>query len=145
MEADAIQFWADTNRLPKGVSAEERAKELVCIGYHEGRVFGLTTAQIGMYELVRHKLAFWRILVHPDFRSHGMQYALTNRMIEYFEQWSRERPEEELAGLASVQTGNTYVNTVGHDPVVIGSRSVMINYNSNNDIVRVRWFDHIRV
>lgn len=144
LERDAVAFWDKMDALPAGVSPDDRLPELVCVAYHEDQVIGLATADIGPYRPLRKKFAFWRVLIHPDYRLHGMRVNMSSFVNSFFRDWARENPEEELAGMGSV-VSTTYDRPEGYRPVARVSRAVAVGYNELDQLVRITWFDDVRV
>ena len=73
-----------------------------------------------------------------------MRIAISYFVNSFFATWSRDHPEEKLAGLGGV-VSSTYPRPEGSRPVTRVSRSVAVGYNDINQIVRIKWFDHVRL
>lgn len=142
--ADATLFWQEMDVLPEDVTAEDRAKQLVCLAYDNETVVGVATAAIGLHPPLRQKFAFWRVLVHPDYRERGLRITISHYVHSFFEVWSKDHPEEDFAGVIGV-VSSTYPRPNGTHPVGRASRAVIVGHNTRNQFIRVKWFDHVRV
>lgn len=68
LEADAIAFWQKNKFLPKGVVAEERAKELCGLVYRDGEVIAVSTIIIkdnAAFSLPHGNVSLRRLTVFP--------------------------------------------------------------------------------
>ena len=101
LEADAIAFWRKSKFLPKGVAAEERAKELCGLVYRDGEVIAVSTITIQKMPRFRCRIAMYRCAASPSFRRSPYSLQVTNKSRALMEQWSLEHPEEGVMGLAA--------------------------------------------
>ncbi len=101
LEADAIAFWRKSKFLPKGVAAEERAKELCGLVYRDGEVIAVSTITIQKMPRFRCRIAMYRCAASPSFRRSPYSLQVTNESRALMEQWSLEHPEEGVMGLAA--------------------------------------------
>jgi GNAT superfamily N-acetyltransferase len=141
IEADAVQFWTRLGLLPSGVSPEERAKELVCVAYADGRLIAVGTAAIEHIPQLRANFAVIRGATDPDYRRLGAMWALAEPVRATLEQWAIDNPEERLAGrLGFVEHGAW--GELAKMPVV--SRLMLFGYTAEGRQIRGDWFDHFR-
>ncbi|MDO8290102.1 MAG: hypothetical protein Q7T44_12865 [Parvibaculum sp.] len=139
-ERDAIEMWKETGRLMPGVSAEARAKELVAVAYSGDRLVAISTAQIHIYEPLRQRFAFMRLLVRPEAEKSGLVVPLTFLFRESLRQWSLANPQAEVAGYAAVIANQGY----GARPV-LNAGLTLVGYTDKGSQIRVCWWDHFKL
>ncbi len=142
-ELDAIALWERLGQLPSGDKPDDRAKQLMTVAYDGDRLVGVTTAFIEFYPPVREKLAFYRILLEPDFRGKNLMPLLVQEAFRVIERWSKEHPVEQVAGLGSVRQ-SAHLTENFRSPYGRSIGAVTIGYSDDGDRVSVRWFDHHR-
>lgn len=144
IEADAIDFWTRLAILPPGVTPEERARELAAVGYKDGRLVGIVTAVPGRLEQVRARVAMIRGAVDPEHRRSRLAFALTLGARALLEQWSKDHPEEKLAGLGAVVESPDLLARA-KEPFWPTTRFGLIGYTPEGRQLRVSWFEHYRL
>ena len=141
LEADAIAFW-DRHRInPAGTTPQARAKELAAIAYENGVVVALSTINVELFVQLRQKFAFIREAVAPSYRRNKIGGDLLIYTRDLAERYSRENPDEKIAGAAAVYQ-IPGVGTYGSGRT---SRLALIGYTDHNEQVRAMWFDHMQV
>lgn len=143
-EQDAIAFWERLDRLPAGERPEDRAKQLITVAYDGERLVGVTSAFIEFYPPLHQILAFYRILLDPEFRGHNLMPLLVQKAFRVIGQWSKAHPAEQVAGLGSVRQ-SAHLTENFRSPYGRSIGAAMIGISESGDRVSVRWFDHIRV
>jgi hypothetical protein len=143
-EKDAAEFWNRLGILPGNVSPEERAKELIAVAYRDGRIVGVHTAKLGRPDQVRARLAMLRSAVDPDCRRTRVSFALTLYSRALLERWSKERPEERLAGLGAILESRELAGR-GQEPFWPTTRFILIGYMPDGRQLRVSWFEDFRL
>ena len=144
LEADAVAFWNRLGILPRGIRAEERAKELVAVAYRGDAIVGVITAQLVVLDQVRARLAMIRAAVDTDLRRTHLAFALMLDARAMLEQWSRANPDERLAGLGAViEAPELRAREV--QPFWPLSRFGVIGYAPNGRQIRVSWFEDFRL
>ena len=137
---DAVAMWTRAGVLPRGVSPEARAEELVIAIYDGETMAGCLTADIQVLPRLREKFAFCRSFIAPAWRGRRLTDRLMIDGHDELGRWSKEHPEEGLAGCAAI-----YQNKVlGRSPVEPSGLS-LIGYTPQGDQLRVLWFDHHRL
>lgn len=144
IERDAIDFWNRMAILPADVTPEDRARELAAAAYRDGRLVGVATAVVGPVEQLRGNFAFFRCAVDPDERRSLASTALTVFARDLIEQWSADRPEENVLGLASVIVSSA-LRQRQRDPVWENTRLNLVGFTPDGRQLRVAWFAHARV
>src|SRR6185295_8158129 len=102
IERDAAAFWRRLGNLPGDVTPEERAKEVVLAAYSEGRMVGVVTASIGLFERVRARVAMLRGSVDPDFRRTHVGAVMFYQALETLEAWAAANPAERVAAVGGI-------------------------------------------
>ncbi len=143
LEADAIAFWRKSKFLPKGVAAEERAKELCGLVYRDGEVIAVSTITIQKIPRFRCRIAMYRCAASPSFRRSPYSLQVTNESRALMEQWSLEHPEEGVMGLAAAIESKLLER---HMPSVFWPAAlIFMGYMPNGQQLRVAWFKHATV
>lgn len=140
LQADAMKMWAEMGVLAPGVSPEARAKELVALAYHNGRLIGITTTTLHVYPPLRQRFAFMRMLMRPDVAESGVAVSLTIKFAEVMRLWSRANPEEQVAGFAALVPQGIYSGTT-----ILPTGLTLVGYTDEGYQVRVFWWDHFRI
>ena len=140
IEADAIAFWERLGILPAGVKPQDRARELVAAAYSDGRLVGVTTASLNLYEPLRARLAFQRCAVEPELRRSQVGSALTRFSFDLLEQWSAAHPEEKVPGFGGI-IESPDLREFQRRPVW-GDGLSLVGHLADGRQVRVAWFAH---
>lgn len=144
IEADAIAFWRRLDILPPDVTPEQRAKELGAVAYKDGRLVGVTTASLGRLEIVRARLAMLRGAVDPDHRRSHVAMALAVYTRELIQRWSKEHPEEKVAGLGAIIESPDLLARQ-REPFWPTTRFGVVGYRADGRQIRVSWFEDFRL
>jgi hypothetical protein len=144
IEADAIAFWNRLGILPPDVTPEARARELTAVAYKDGLVVGVHTVALGRLEIVRARLAMLRTAVDPEHRRSRVSMALTLYTRELLERWSRDHPEQRLAGLGAIIEGPNLFDRA-REPFWPTTRFGVVGYTDDGRQVRVSWFEDFRL
>lgn len=144
IEADAIAFWNRLDILPPGVSAEQRAKELIAVVYKDEQIVGVHTARIERVAQVRARLAMLRSAVDPDHRRTHVSMALTLYSRALLERWSAENPHERLAGLGAILESQQLAER-GKQPYWPQTRFILAGILPDGRQFRVSWFEDFRL
>lgn len=145
LESRVIKIWQENAVLPKGVSPEDRAAELVIVAMDGETVAGMTTAKIGLEESLRHKFAFFRVFVAPDYRRSDLMVPLVVATFDCLQNWSRQNPDERVAGLGSVRENPVLDGPRFQTPLTPTIGAMLVGYNDADRPIRVKWFSHICV
>jgi len=139
IERDAIGFWQRLGNLPTDTAPEERAKEVVLAAYHEGRLVGVTTAEVGIVPQVRARLAMLRGSVDPAYRRTGIGLAMYPRALDALEEWAAANPDEAVKGVGGIIEAPELADLqrVPYWPQV---RNGLIGFTPDGRQIRVRWF-----
>lgn len=143
-EKDAIAFWNELGIMASEEETRKRAGQLVCVGYVNDVLAGVQTADIGEYPPLKQKFAFFRAAVAPAYRLNYLQVRMATRTQEILENWARDNPEEEVAGVAIVMEASFQANR-RMPPVTPTNKTVLVGFNESGHQIRIKWFDHIRV
>ena len=142
VERDAIDYWKRIGSLPADVSPEQRAKEVVLAAYHEGRLVGLATAEVGILPQVRCRLAMLRGSVDPDYRRTGIGLAMYPRALDALEEWAAANPGEGLKGVGGIIEARQLAE-LQRVPYWAEVRNGLIGFTPDGRQVRVRWFQGV--
>ena len=122
--------------MPAAATPEERAKEVVLAAYSEGRMVGIVTASIGLFEQVRARVAMLRGSVDPEFRRSHIGIAMFAKdTVPTFLKMFVSRGQTELGWLHSRHTfsfGNYF------DPDKMGYRSLRVSDPDGGGLVQGR-------
>lgn len=129
--------------MPKGVTPEQRAKELIAAAYREGALVAVATARIERIDFLRARFAVIRGATDPAHRRGHAQLALAVPSRQALQQWAIAHPEEKLAG------GFVFVNRSEWGdftklPVWPESELAVVGYSEDGHQLRAAWFDHFR-
>lgn len=145
IESRAMRIWRDYGVLPDDASAEARAGQLAVVALEDGEIAGMTTSWIVDYRPLRRKFAFFRIFVVPDFRASGVMVPLVVSTFDCLETWSRENPQEDVAGFGSVRENPVLNGPDYQTPFTPTIRAMLVGYDKLDRPVRIKWFSHTRV
>lgn len=142
LEADAKTYWEKHELVPADQQAD-RARELVAVGYRNGSVVAVTTAELAILPGLRARFAMGRVSVAPEERRGSLGARLGGYMRRTIEAWSLEHPEEDVKGFGGVITAAEFGdkrrqpvwNDWGVDIAVAG-------YLPTGEQIRVGWFAH---
>ncbi len=145
LEADATAYWEKHKLTPPDQHAD-RAKELVAIGYRNGSVVAVTTAELVILPGLRARFAMGRVSVAPSERRGSLGARMGGYMRRVLEAWSLEHPEEDVKGFGGVITAAEFGekqrqpvwNDWGVDIAVAG-------YLPTGEQIRIGWFAHARL
>lgn len=144
LEADAKAFWT-TFGLAEA-ERERRAKELIALAYIDGKLAGVSSAKLMVMPVLRARIAYYRCAIVPEFRRKDLSYRLSGHARRLLEDWSKEHPEEKLAGLAAVIQAAEYQGKQ-LEPTwpEHGLHLNLACYLQTGEQLRVAWFDHGRL
>lgn len=140
LEADAIAFWERLGLLPPDVSPAARAKELVALAYRGGAVAGVMTAKVQQVDAVRARLAMIRAAVDPAQRQTHVVMALVLFARQTLADWSRDHPEEKLAGLGAVLESRE-LEARQRQAFWPQSKLGLAGYTADGRQFRISWFE----
>jgi hypothetical protein len=145
--SDAIAFWKRLGILPRNVTPEARAKELVLVAYQHGRIVGVVTAELGVLPQVRARMAMLRGAVDPELRRSQVGYAMLPAAPKMLETWSAEHPHERLAGIGGIGgiIESPELAAVQSQPYWPISRFGLIGFTPDGRQIRVSWFEGFRL
>lgn len=144
LQEEVMDMWRKFDALPTEEDLLERAQEIVVIGRHEGEIKGVVTAPIWDSPYLRHKFAFYRIFVSPEYRQGGLMRQMAHKMFDGLQVWAAENQDEELAGVASARE-SSILRSRPRKPISPGIGAMLVNFNPSGFPVSVKWFDHVRV
>jgi len=144
IEADAIAFWKRLGLLPKDVTPEARAKQLVFVAYRSGRIVGVVTADIGILPQVRARVAMLRGAVDPELRRSHVGLAMLLSAPALLETWSRENPHERLAGFGGILESRELA-AAQSQPYWPMSGLSLIGFTPDGRQIRMSWFKDFRL
>lgn len=144
VEADAIAFWERLGILPRTVTPEERAKELVSVVYKEGRLVAVVTGRAGMFDQVRARLAFLRGAVDPDHRRGRVGFAMMLHARAQLELWSATHPEARLAGIGGFIEADE-LRERGKQMYWPTTRFGVVGFMPDGRQIRISWFRGFRL
>lgn len=139
IERDAIDFWRRLGNLRADTTPEERAKEVVLAAYHEGRMVGITTAEVGILPQVRCRLAMLRGSVDPAYRRTGIGLAMYPRALDALEEWASANPGEGVKGVGGIIEA-AELGELQRVPYWAEVRNGLIGFTPDGRQIRVRWF-----
>jgi GNAT superfamily N-acetyltransferase len=139
IEQDAVAFWQRLGNLPAGAQPEARAKEIVVAAYHDGRMIGVTTAEVGILPRLRTRLAMLRGSVDPDYRRTHVGLAMFPRALATLESWAAANPDERVTGVGGILEAPELA-AFQRRPHWPESRFHLIGFTPDGRQIRVRWF-----
>jgi hypothetical protein len=145
LEADAKAYWDDHKLVPSDQQFD-RAMELVAIGYRNGSVVAVSTAELVILPGLRARFAMGRVSVAPEERRGSLGARLGGYMRRTIEAWSLEHPEEDVKGFGGVITaaefGEKQSQPVWND---WGVDIAVAGYMPGGEQIRIGWFAHARL
>lgn len=144
IRADALEMWGRLGLLPPRANPQRRADEIVAAAYLDDELAAVGTAYMSQVTLLRRRFAVWRVSVAPAYRRHHLMFALGGYSRDILESWSREHPELNIAGMATI-TSFQALSETKLPAVLPGSELRLIGYTPDGNRIRVAWFDHTRV
>lgn len=138
-EADVLALWRRMGGLPPGVDPGARVKQICIVAYEGDKLVAVTTVAITMLSPVRTKMAFFRALVSPEYRTQKILLPLTYALHQAMERYALANPDLKIGGTAAVvEAPNTIYKPVG------SAEMILVGYTQNNEPVLLRWFDSYR-
>jgi hypothetical protein len=142
LAADARSFWEQHDLVPTD-KHDARLKELVAIGYRDGRAVAITTAELVVLPGLRARFAMGRVSVDPAERRTTLGARMGGYMRRTLEAWSLEHPQEDVKGFGGIITAAEFGekqrqpvwNDWGVDIAVAG-------YLPTGEQIRIGWFAH---
>jgi hypothetical protein len=144
IEADAVAFWKRLGILPADVSPQQRAKELIAVVYKDDQVVGVHTATLERVAQVRARFAMLRSAVDPEHRRTHVSMALTLYSRALLERWSRDNPQERLAGLAAIVESQQLAER-GKQPYWPQTGFILAGFLKDGRQLRLSWFEDFRI
>lgn len=141
---DAMNFWRALKALPRGVAAEERARELCAAAYVDGELVGVSTMALNYSQMVRCRLGFFRCLVSPAHPDRRIARRLTLFSRQLLSDWSKDHPEEKVLGMAAILEAPNF-DLLGKRPIWPESGLRLAGYMPDGRQIRLSWFDHARL
>lgn len=151
---DAIALWRRLNILPKEVTPEARASELLYGAYINGDLASVATVELFVNNnLEGRKFALTRYLTAPEFREKDLftQGALFGH--NWLQAWSKENPEADLSGSMWTWTSKDEIYARKAPPYFprhkedrdLWPRCILTGWTGSGVGIWTWWFDHIRV
>jgi hypothetical protein len=144
IRSDTLAFWRRLKLMPSEPAAQARADEIVSAAYVGDQMVGVSTAYMTDVVRLRRRFAMWRVAVAPEYRRHHLMFALGGYSRGILEDWSREHPEQDIAGMATTSEFKE-LSAAKLPGVLLGSGLMMIGYTPEGGRIRVAWFDHAQV
>jgi hypothetical protein len=144
IERDAVHFWNRLAILPPGVAPERRAKELMGVAYKDEQIVGVQTAELGILQQVRARLAMIRNAVDPAVRRSHVSRALSVYTRDLMQRWSSEHPEERLAGLGALIESEELAG-YGKKPWWPPAKFMLAGFTPDGRQIRISWFEDFRL
>ena len=141
--ADAVALWHERGLLA-GEAAEARARQLVTLAYDGDRLAGVSTVEIGWIEQLRGRFAFFRDLVHPDYRRRQLAAVIVAHSRSILDLWAERNPDIGLCGLAAIVEGQA-LREPARLPCWTNAGLNLVGWLDDGRQLRVSWFDHARV
>ena len=139
IERDVASFWRRLGNLPADVTPEGRAKEVVLAAYCEGRMVGVVTASIGLFEKVRARVAMLRGSVDPEFRRSHVAVAMFYQALETLEAWAAANPAERVAAVGGILESRELAS-LQRIPFWPQTRFNLVGFTADGRQIRLRWF-----
>ena len=143
IEADAIALWTRLGVLPRDVTPEARAKQLIAAAYSGDRIVSLCTAVVERIDFLRARFLVMRSLTDPEFRRSHAQVALALPVKGVLEDWAAAHPEEKVAGVIGFVEPGAW-GEFARLPVAPIWSWTLVAYTHDGHQVRVVWFDDFR-
>jgi GNAT superfamily N-acetyltransferase len=121
--------------------SENRVKQLAMLAYDGDRLVGISTLNIRHFEQVRQTIAFFREVVHPDYRRKQVGRFLGRKTYKLIEEYALAHPEEKIGGMGAIYQAPG----IGQRAVTREARLALIGYTKRNEQVRIAWFPHFMV
>lgn len=137
-------LWAALGVVPDEAEVVARLEQLCYLARHGDRTVGVSTASLGRLPQLRGDFFFFRCLVAPDYRRHGVARALAVLCRQRLERWSQEHPEARALGMAAV-VESPALNELSRLPVWPASGLTLVGYADRERQIRVAWFGHARL
>lgn len=144
LEKDAIAFWEEHGLLGPQAQPAQRVKRLVSVGYQDGEVISVCTANVTPFERVKKNFAWIRIAVHPDHRRQGIMKRTLANASDALEAWSESHPRAEICGIGTVMDLPMF--NQGDLPAILENpKLTLAGYNEQGHKMYIYWFDHIMI
>lgn len=116
------------------------AKNLCVVAYEGKELVALAPAEIRYAQRVRANMAFLRVFVSPPHRKKGVVIPLTFKFHEIMRKYSLDNPDKRIGGIMAIVTAPGIM-----DEPVTKAFLHLIGYNTRNQPLILRWFEHYRL
>ena len=107
-------------------------------------LIGVQTAQLVKFDTIGARFALLRASVDPDARRGHAAATLAYRARDIIETWSREHPEEKVAGIAAILESRELAG-LARNPFWPGTGLLLAGYTQDGRQIRISWFGHYRL
>jgi hypothetical protein len=140
LENEIVEFWTAHRMLPPEVNARERARQVVLTVRHEGKIVGLTSADVIRYRQLNDNIFFlFRMVVLPEYRIPGIESKLIVATQAILEAFAEKQTVNKCIGILTF-VENPKIITKRREAVWPASKMVFIGNDKAGRQIRVYYF-----
>lgn len=140
LQREIIEFWQSNNMLPPNVNAGERAQQVILIVRENGRIVGLTSADLVRFKQLNDNLFYlFRMIVLPQYRLPGIESKLAVESRDLLERFARTQSVNRSIGLL-VFVENPKLREKRNEAVWPATKLVYIGSDKQGRHIRVYYF-----
>ncbi|HKI47973.1 MAG TPA: GNAT family N-acetyltransferase [Desulfobacteria bacterium] len=141
LKKEIVRFWAGTTALTIQAEALERAEEVVFVVRNLSRkIVGVCTAKKIFSERLNNHVYFYRTMIDPGYRRHGLAIDLLIKTRDFLEGQFKQEVERESIGIL-LTLENEDLNRTFRKAVWPRTGFIFIGYNRNGHQVRIYYFE----
>lgn len=140
LESEIVEFWSAHRMLPPEADARERAKQVVLIARHQGKIVGLSSADVVKYRQLNDNVFFlFRMVVLPQFRIPGIESKMIVTTREILEAFAETQTANKPIGMLTF-VENPQLIAKRREAVWPASKMVFIGNDKAGRQIRVYYF-----
>ncbi len=145
LQREIVEFWHSNNMLPPNVNADERARQVIFTVRHEGKIVGLTSADLVKFKQLNDNLFYlFRMVVLPPFRLPGIESKLAVMSRDLLESYARSQTTNQSIGLL-VFVENPVLREKRNEAVWPATKLVYIGSDKQGRHIRVYYFKGVTI
>jgi len=141
MREEIIKFWDENKLLPPGVSAEERAREVVLVARNEsGNIAGISSAMHIQFKQLNDNYFFaYRSVLLPQYRVPGLAQKMILETRDILENYASTMTENKCIGMVTFVENKGVIEKVNYG-VWPASKMVYIGNDKQGRQIRLYYF-----
>ena len=140
LQREILGFWQQNNLLPTGVDPVERSRQAVLTVRSEGKIVGLTSADLIQFRQLNDNIFYmFRLAVLPAFRLPGIESKLIVESQTILEEFAKTQSTNKAIGVL-VFVESPRLREMRNEAVWPASKMVYIGSDKQGRHIRVCYF-----